>query len=307
MYTPEKKNKGKPPPKVKGKKGKKKPVVIPNLMKFPPIPEDPAKIRKIRRAKKKQKDSPDAIVTTMNLGYPEKTTRPRLPLTEGGSIRDVICKKTFPMLPRPQPHGGVYGNIKCVLCASNAGLLKTVFGLLHKKMRTLLNKQFDKAKAFIEWAIDRFREMSNNYLQHIKNIMEEMGPTLDTLDEQEWEDHQNVKNYKDNYRKMQKELARIRAELKRLRKKRNEVIEERLSEKVKEMLEAERQMMELENRVREAEEMLRDWTENKDSKLAGPRAEIERIKELLAKVCYVCLFMELHILISAYHSNFICI
>lgn len=283
MYTPEKKNQAKKPPPGKGKKKKKKPVDIPKLQKFPPVPEDPAKIRKLRLAKKGV-DTPDAIITTMNLGYPEKTTRPRLPLTEGGSIRDVICQKTFPMLPRPQPHGGVYGNVKCVLCASTGGLLKTIFGLLHKKMRNLLNKQFDKAKLIIEWAIEKFKEMSKNYLEHIKNIFEEMGPTLDQLDEQEWEDHQNVMKYKDDFRKMQKELARLRAELKRLRKKRHEEIEERLSEKVREMQEAERQMLELEQRVREAEELLLDWTLNKDAKLAGPKVEIERLMELLQQV-----------------------
>lgn len=283
MYTPEKKNKSKPKPMPKGKKAKKKPVVIPNLMKFPPVPEDPAKVRKMRRARKDNYE-PDAVITTMNMGYPEKTTRPRLPLIEGGSIRDVICKKSFPILPRPQPHGGVYGNIKCVLCASTGGLLKTIFGMLHKKMRTLLNNQFVKSRYIIVWATEKYREMSKNFLEHIQGIVNEMSPIFDGLDEQEWEDHQYVSNYKDDYRKMQKELARLRLELKRLRKKRDEEIEERLRDKIAEMLEAEREMLELERKVREAEDLLKDWQENKDAKLQEPKDEIDRINKLLEQV-----------------------
>lgn len=287
MYTPDKKNK----PKVqkakgkKGKKGKKPKPEVPRLMKFPEVPEDTAKIRKIRRVHKQTApDTPDAIITSMNVGYPEKTTRGRLPLIEGGSIRDVICKKTFPVIPRPLPHGGVYGNIKCVVCASQGGLLKTLFGMLHKKMRKLLNNQFDKARIFLNWAIEKMKEMSTHYLEHIQNILQEMGPILDSLDEQEWEDHQNVRTWKENFRKMQKELLSLRAELKKFRKHRDEQINARLAEKIKEMEEAERQMLALEAKVREAQEMLRDWTENKDAKIAGPKDEIERLKALLQKV-----------------------
>ncbi|CAL8071177.1 unnamed protein product [Orchesella dallaii] len=283
MYTPEKKKGAKPQP-AKGKKKKKKPVEVPKLMKFPPVPEDPAKIRKLRAARKK-KDPPDAIVTTMNLGYPEYTTRPRIPLQSGGSLRDVICKKKFPILPRPQPHGGVYANVKCVLCASTGGLLKTIFGMLHKKMRKLLNNQFEKARFIIEWFTTKMRETTLNYNAHVENVIKEiMGPVLDGLDESEFEDHQNVRAIQDKLRQLQRELDLLRQELKQFRKNRDEEIAKRLADKVAELEEAERQMMALEAKVKEAEDMLADWQQNSLSKIEGPKEEIRKVMELLQKI-----------------------
>jgi len=70
---------------------------------------------------------------------------------------DVMCGKRYPLLPRPLPHGGVYGNPKCGMCKSKGGLTKTLFGMLHKKMRSLINTQFGKAKYIIQvWLYSSF-------------------------------------------------------------------------------------------------------------------------------------------------------
>jgi len=86
MYSGEKSkgNKGKPPAgKGKGKKGKKKPVNVPKLPFFPPVPEDTMKDLKMIRKRQKIKDEPDFILPTSFAGYPEKTTRSPHPIEEG--------------------------------------------------------------------------------------------------------------------------------------------------------------------------------------------------------------------------------
>ena len=65
-------------------------------------------------------------------------------------MRDVLCGPKFPLPPRPQTHGAVYGNPDCPACKSTGGLTRTIFGMLHKKMRKLINNEFAKAKFIIE-------------------------------------------------------------------------------------------------------------------------------------------------------------
>jgi hypothetical protein len=90
MYAKDKGGKGKGKAKDtggkkgKGKKGKKKkPVAVPNLAKFDPVPEDPRKDLRLIRERKKIKDDPDVIIPFSFGGYPEKTTRSPHPIKEG--------------------------------------------------------------------------------------------------------------------------------------------------------------------------------------------------------------------------------
>ena len=82
----------------------------------------------------------------------------------GGSVRDVLCGPKYPLPPRPLPHGGVYGNMKCPACRDADHLLKTVYGMLHKKMKKLINNQFDKAKIILQ--------VSDDYLKEIRDCFQ---------------------------------------------------------------------------------------------------------------------------------------
>lgn len=127
----------------------------------------------------KFQDQPDVIIPTTDVGHKEKTTRPPKPFEEGvtlfmylkhdvefqthclyyhriimrfagGSISDVMCGKRYPLPPRPQPHGGVYGDMKCLMCKSTGGLMSNPYTKINKKLRKLLYTEFDKAKYIIE-------------------------------------------------------------------------------------------------------------------------------------------------------------
>jgi hypothetical protein len=61
-----------------------------------------------------------------------------------------MCGTRYPIPPRPQPHGGVYGDLKCLMCKSTGGLMTSPYDKLHKKLRKMLNTEFDKAKFIIQ-------------------------------------------------------------------------------------------------------------------------------------------------------------
>jgi len=72
----------------------------------------------------------------------------------------------------------------------------------------------------------------------MKNLLDELGPVLDELDESEWDDHFAVRGLIEKWRDMQKDLDRLRAELKQFRKNREEQIAKAVAEKLREFEEA---------------------------------------------------------------------
>jgi hypothetical protein len=154
MYSGNKKNKGKKGAKApkKGKKGKpkkKKEEEVPKLPRFAPVKE-PKQKGKLKPLPDNLKVTKPVILPMGTHGYKHKTTRKDRSLTEGGSVRDVLCGPKYPLPPRPLPHGGVYGDVKCPSCKSEDHLLRTNFGVLHKKMRKLIDNQFEKARYILQ-------------------------------------------------------------------------------------------------------------------------------------------------------------
>ena len=78
------------------------------------------------------------------------------------------------------------------------------------------------------------------YRKHIQNIIDELGPVLDQLDDSEWDDHFEVRNLVDQQRELQKELQRLRHELRHLKKNRQAEIDAALAEKTAEVEEVKR-------------------------------------------------------------------
>lgn len=271
MYTPDKKKQKSFKDTSKKKKKKGKPVEAPKLPMFPALPE------KNYFRKKKAK----VLYKELNFGentgmeYAEKPYS-KAPFIRGGSIRSVLCGERFPLPPRPQPHGGVYGNPKCPECRSRGGLLKTVFGTLHKKMRKLLTTEFDKAKFIIEYMITKAQQASDIYRQHIQALIDEFGPLIDAADDTDWDDHVEVRDLLQKYRDMQKEVERLKLELKKLRENREAEIQKAIEEKRRELEEAERRFRDLERELAEAIANLEDWRLNHEKKLQDPADEILR-------------------------------
>lgn len=81
------------------------------------------------------------------------------------------------------------------------------------------------------------------YESHLSHVMEEMGPSLDALDESEWDDHFEVRAQIEKWRELQKQLDRLRAELKQFRKNREEEIAKAVAEKMREFEEVIMMMM----------------------------------------------------------------
>jgi len=266
----------------KDKKKKKKPkkkVDVPKLPMFPELPP-----LKIERQKKRVDTFKDPILPYINTGYHEKTTRPNQDLVQAGSVRDVLCGPKYPMPPRPQPHGGVYGNPKCPACKGYGGLTKTIFGMLHKKMRKLINAEFAKAKFILEYLIEKADQAVEYYRTHIQHLIDELGPILDGMDDSEWDDHFEVRDLVAKQRELQKELERLRNELRHLRKNRDEEIQKALADKMAEVDAAERKLRELERQLKEAIETLEDWRENHDKKLQDAADEIARQLAILQAI-----------------------
>jgi len=69
----------------------------------------------------------------------------------------------------------------------------------------------------------------------MKNILDEMGPILDGLDESEWDDHFEVRDLIEKWRELQKEMDRLRAELKMFKKNRDEQIAKGIADTLREM------------------------------------------------------------------------
>jgi len=262
----------------KKKKKKKKPVDVPKLPHFPevPEPEQPLRLDEPPRITEKK-----LIFPTTTVGRTERTTRPMRKAVDSGSVRDITCGERQPLPPRPLPHGGVFGNAKCEQCTFKGGLTKTIWGTLHKKMKKILTKHFDKAKYVLEYIIGKLDESLIMYENHMESVMKEMAPLLDMMDASEWDDHFEVKKLYDQWRTQKIQLDSLRAELKYLQRHRQEEIDKATAEKRREVEEAELRLLGLEKQIQDLQEELAYWRDEGEAKLKSLQDELAKIQAFI--------------------------
>jgi DNA repair ATPase RecN len=86
-----------------------------------------------------------------------------------------------------------------------------------------------------QWLTEKMTNMLQQYEDHMKNILEDLGTALDELDEAEWDDHFEVRALIEKWRELQKEMDLLRAELRRFRKNKDEEVAKAVAEKLREM------------------------------------------------------------------------
>lgn len=83
--------------------------------------------------------------------------------------------------------------------------------------------------------IDHANMAMDYYRNHMQAVLDEMGPVLDALDEQEWDEHNEVKKLKDKWKELRQELDQLKKELKDLKNNRDEQIRRAIEAKQKEV------------------------------------------------------------------------